>query len=76
MTKPNLSEAYANSTPDRHNRRRASLAATFKPNALYDRLLALRERDAAAYTARTTHTLRLTIAHYAESKSAFEEVTQ
>ena len=76
MTKPDLSKAYENSVPDRHNRRRASLAATFKQNALYDRLLALRERDAADYVARTTHSMRLAIGHYAEAKAAFEEVNQ
>ncbi len=73
MTKPNLSEAYENSIPIRQQRRRESLAATFKPNALYDRLLAIRDRDPADYIARTTHSLRLSIGHYCESKAAFEE---
>jgi hypothetical protein len=73
MTKPNLSAAYESSVPIRQQRRRESLAATFKPNALYDRLLAIRDRDPADYIARTTHSLRLSIAHYYEAKSAHEE---
>ena len=74
MKKPNLSVAYATSVPLRQHRRRESLAATFKRNALFERLLELKERDEADYRARTSHTLRLSIAHYAEAKAAHEEV--
>ena len=74
MSKPDLSGAYERSTPLRQHRRLESLAATFKRNELYERLLEIKERDEADYRARTTHSLRLSIGHYAEAKAAFEEV--
>ena len=77
MTKrPDLAGAYESSVPIRQQRRRESLAATFKPNALYDRLLELKHRDEAAYIATTSHSLRLSIGHYCEAKAAHEETTE
>ena len=76
MNKPDLAGAYQNSVPIRQQRRRESLAATFKPNVLYDRLLAIRDRDPADYIARTTLSMRLSIGHYCEAKAAYEETNK
>ena len=76
MSKPDLSTAYANSVPDRQQRRLASLAETFAPNALYDRLLALQERDPAGYAATTTHSMRMAIGHYVEARAAATQLEQ
>ena len=75
MSKLDLSTAYANSVPDRQQRRLASLAETFAPNALYDRLLERRAAgDEATFIAVTTHSLRMALGHYAEAKRAHEEM--
>ncbi len=76
MTKPDLSAAYAASVPDKQQRRLASLAETFTPNALYDRLLALQERDPAGYVATTTHSMRMAIGHYVEARDAAAQLEQ
>ncbi len=52
-----------NNRPDR-------VAATFQPNPLYDRLLALQERDPAAYYATTTLSMRKAIGQYVEARDA------
>ncbi len=75
MSKPDLSAAYAASVPDKQQRRLASLAETFTPNALYDRLLARRAAgDETTFIALTTHSLRVALGHYAEAKRAHEEL--
>ena len=76
MTKPNLSAAYEHSVPIRQQRRRESLAATLKPNALYEHLLAIRDRDPADYIARTTISMRMSIGHYVEARDAAAELTK
>ena len=74
MSKPDLSAAYANSVPDRQQRRLAALAEMFTPNPLYDRLLALQERDPAGYAAATTRSMRMAIGHYVEARDAAAQV--
>ena len=58
------------------NTRRIIPASAWRPNPLYDRLLALRQRDEAAYTATTSTSMRLSIAYYEEARAAAAQLEQ
>ena len=70
MSKPDLSAAYAESVPQKSQQRLEARASAWRPNPLYDRMLALRARDEAAYTATTSTSMRLSIAYYEEARAA------
>ncbi len=76
MPKPDLSAAYAASVPQKSQQRLEARASAWRPNPLYDRLLALRQRDEAAYTATTSTSMRLSIAYYEEARAAAAQLEQ
>jgi len=81
MTNPDpvatITRAYATPGPEavqRADRRRRDLAATYRPDERLDRLLALRDRDPAAYARIADPMTTIGLGSYAVAKAAHEEV--
>ena len=73
MTRPNLSEAYESSVPQRRIRRLESLAKSYRPNPNLEKLIALRAEDPATFKQLMTPTRRLELAVYEDCKAAHEQ---
>jgi len=72
-----LRDGYATPGPEataRADRRRRELAATYRPDEGRDRLLALRDRDPAAYARIADPMTTIGLGSYAVAKAAHEEV--
>jgi len=72
-----IRDAYATPGPEavqRMDRRRRELAATYRPDARLDRLLALRDRDPAAYARVADPTTTISLGSYQAARAAHEEV--
>jgi hypothetical protein len=73
MSKPDLSAAYAESVPERRNRRLESIAQSYKPNPDLEQLIALRTADPETYKQLMTparRSRRLELAQYEAIKAA------
>lgn len=64
-----ISAAYAKATAASHHNNR--IASAFRPNKEYDRMLAVRTTDPAAWSAIPTQ-VRIGLAYYAAAKAAAE----
>jgi len=69
-----LSAGYASSADPKAARRRRSLAATYRPDPGLDWLLALRDRDPAAYARAVDPATRIALGIYQAAQAAHEEV--
>ena len=70
MNKPNLSEAYESSVPQRRSRRLESIAKSYWPNPSLEKLIALRAEDPETFKQLMTPTRRLELAVYEDCKAA------
>ncbi len=71
-----LRQALADSPDPKQQRRLESIARAYTPNALYDRLLALAQREPATFARVTTPTVRMALGQYQACKAAYEEITR
>ena len=70
MTKPNLTQAYESSVPQRRSRRLESIARSCRPNPNMERLIELRTADPETFKQLMTPTRQLELAVYEDTKAA------